>query len=85
MVRIWEFFRGKMKNARKPSLSAYHTAGRVSGSLIQALRHLGQDQIDDTVIAILRRHVATSPLPTTPSSARISSMHRCGSPTCSSP
>ena len=36
------------------------TAGRISGTLIQALRHLGQDQIDDTVIAILRRHVATA-------------------------
>jgi len=36
------------------------TAGRISGTLIQALRHLGQDQIDDTVIAILRRHVAAA-------------------------
>ncbi len=34
------------------------TAGRISGTLIQALRHLGQDQVDDTVLAILRRHVA---------------------------
>lgn len=33
------------------------TAGRISGTLIQALRHLGQDQVDDTVIAILRRHI----------------------------
>ena len=33
------------------------TAGRISGTLIQALRHLGQDQVDDTVLAILRRHV----------------------------
>lgn len=36
------------------------TAGRISGTLIQALRHLGQDQIDDTIIAILRRHVAAA-------------------------
>ena len=34
------------------------TAGRISGTLIQALRHIGKDQVDDTVIAILRRHVA---------------------------
>lgn len=34
------------------------TAGRISGTLIQALRHLGQDHVDDTVLAILRRHVA---------------------------
>lgn len=33
------------------------TAGRISGTLIQALRHLGQDQVDDAVIAILRRHI----------------------------
>ena len=36
------------------------TAGRISGTLIQALRHLGQDQVDDTVLAILRRHVAAA-------------------------
>jgi len=36
------------------------TAGRISGTLIQALRHLGQDQIDDSIIAILRRHVAAA-------------------------
>jgi hypothetical protein len=33
------------------------TAGRKSGTLIQALRHLGQDQVDDKVIATLRRQV----------------------------
>lgn len=36
------------------------TAGRISGTLIQALRHLGQDQIDDQVIAILRRRITDS-------------------------
>lgn len=33
------------------------TAGRKSGTLIQALRYLGQDQVDDQVIAQLRRHI----------------------------
>jgi len=33
------------------------TADRKSGILIQALRYLGQDQIDDQVRASLRRHV----------------------------
>jgi hypothetical protein len=33
------------------------TAGRKSGILIQALRYLGRDQVDDQVLAILRRHV----------------------------
>lgn len=31
------------------------TAGRKSGLVIQALRHLGKDQVDDHVLAILRR------------------------------
>ena len=33
------------------------TAGRKSGTLIQALRYLGKDQADDRVIATLRRHI----------------------------
>jgi len=33
------------------------TAGRKSGTIIQALRHLGQKQIDDQVRATLRRHI----------------------------
>lgn len=33
------------------------TAGRKSGTLIQALRYLGQDQVDDKVIATLRRQI----------------------------
>jgi hypothetical protein len=33
------------------------TAGRKSGTLIQALRHLGQKQVDDKVLATLRRHI----------------------------
>jgi len=36
------------------------TAGRISGTLIQALRHLGKDQIDDQVMAILRRHITAA-------------------------
>lgn len=33
------------------------TAGRKSGTFIQALRYLGQDQVNDQVIAQLRRHI----------------------------
>lgn len=33
-------------------------AGRKSGTLIQALRYLGQDQVDEKVGAILRRQIA---------------------------
>lgn len=33
------------------------TAGRISGTIIQALRHLGQDQVDDQVLAVLRRRI----------------------------
>lgn len=36
------------------------TAGRISGTLIQALRHLGKDQVDDNVTTILRRHLAAA-------------------------
>lgn len=32
-------------------------AGRKSGTIIQALRHLGKGQIDDRVIAMLRRRI----------------------------
>jgi len=34
------------------------TAGRASGTLIQALRHLGQNQVDADALAALRRHLA---------------------------
>jgi hypothetical protein len=34
------------------------TAGRKSGTFIQALRYLGQDQVDAQVLAILRRQIA---------------------------
>jgi hypothetical protein len=34
------------------------TAGRKSGTLIQALRYLGQDQVDEQVLATLRRQIA---------------------------
>jgi len=33
------------------------TAGRKSGILIQALRHLGKNHVDDDVLAALRRHI----------------------------
>ncbi len=33
------------------------TAGRKSGTIIQALRYLGKDQVDDRVLAILRRKI----------------------------
>lgn len=36
------------------------TAGRKSGTLIQALRHLGQDQVDDRVRQVLRREVSAA-------------------------
>ena len=32
-------------------------AGRKSGTIIQALRHIGQDQVDDHALAILRRQI----------------------------
>ena len=34
------------------------TAGRRSGTIIQALRYLGKDQVDDRVMAILRRQIS---------------------------
>ena len=37
------------------------TAGRKSGTLIQALRYLGKDQIDDKALTILRRHMTDLP------------------------
>lgn len=36
------------------------TAGRLSGTIIQALRHLSQDQVDDRVLSILHRHLANA-------------------------
>ena len=36
------------------------TAGRKSGTLIQALRHLGQAQVDDKVIGTLRRQLTAA-------------------------
>jgi len=39
------------------------TAGRKSGTLIQALRYLGQDQVDDRVLAALRRRIADEDRP----------------------
>lgn len=32
--------------------------GRKSGTLIQALRYLGRDQVDEKVLATIRRHIA---------------------------
>ncbi len=39
------------------------TAGRKSGTLIQALRHIGQDQVDEKVLSILRRQITDSDRP----------------------
>ena len=36
------------------------TAGRVSGLVIQALRHLGQDNVDDKTIEILKKRLSNS-------------------------
>ena len=34
------------------------TAGRISGLVIQALRYIGQENVDDRVINILKRKLA---------------------------
>lgn len=34
------------------------TAGRVSGLVIQALRHLGQDHVDDRIISMLKKRLS---------------------------
>jgi hypothetical protein len=34
------------------------TAGRISGTVIQALRWLGRDHVDDQVVSILRRRLS---------------------------
>ena len=39
------------------------TAGRKSGTLIQALRYLGQDQVDERVLANLRRYITDTDRP----------------------
>ncbi len=39
------------------------TAGRKSGTFIQALRYLGQDQVNDQVLATLRRQIADDDRP----------------------
>lgn len=39
------------------------TAGRKSGTIIQALRHVGQKRVDDQVRATLRRHITEEDLP----------------------
>jgi hypothetical protein len=39
------------------------TAGRKSGTLIQALRYLGQDQVDEKVLATLRRQITDGDRP----------------------
>jgi hypothetical protein len=36
------------------------TAGRISGTIIQTLRYLGKDQVDDNVTTILRRHLSAA-------------------------
>ena len=39
------------------------TAGRKSGTLIQALRYLGQDQVDKKILATIRRQITDSDRP----------------------
>jgi len=39
------------------------TAGRKSGTIIQALRHVGQKRVDDQVRVTLRRHITEEDLP----------------------
>ena len=39
---------------------AMATAGRISGLVIQALRHLGQRQVDDAVVANLQKKISAS-------------------------
>ena len=39
------------------------TAGRKGGTIIQALRYLGQDQVDDRVLANLRNYIAHADRP----------------------
>lgn len=39
---------------------AMATAGRISGLVIQALRHLGQRQVDDVVVANLQKRLSAS-------------------------
>ena len=34
------------------------TAGRISGLVIQALRHIGQKQVDSSVVQILKKHLS---------------------------
>ncbi len=39
------------------------TAGRISGTIIQALRYLGKDQVDEQVLSILRRRITEADHP----------------------
>ena len=39
------------------------TAGRISGTLIQALRHLGKGRVDNRVVAAIRRHITDADRP----------------------
>lgn len=39
------------------------TAGRISGTLIQALRHLGKDRVDAGVLAVLERRISDADRP----------------------
>jgi hypothetical protein len=58
----------KVKIGRREILLLHTTprnmaaAGRKSGTVIQALRYLGKDQVDDRVIAMLRRRIADKDL-----------------------
>lgn len=43
---------------RRTTPKSMATAGRVSGLVIQALRHLGQSRVDDGVVRTLRRRLS---------------------------
>ena len=54
-TRLLEYVREIILKRTTPRNIA--TGGRKSGTVIQALRYLGQQQVDDKVIAILRRQL----------------------------
>jgi hypothetical protein len=55
---------------RRANPSTMATAGRMSGLVIQALRHLKRENVDDTVIAKLRRRLSSEDSAALPADAR---------------
>lgn len=55
---------------RRANPSTMATAGRTSGLVIQALRHLKRENVDDAVIAKLRRRLSREDLAALPADAR---------------